>query len=405
MNNDTHYKHKAFISFASRDLELACKLNDALDKQDIYGYIFLLDQQYDSTLHEKITKAISNSQTLIAIITNGPNSPSVHEEIGYAFAKGKPVIVMAERNAEDGVLSREREHEEFTRGSFDNSCSKVVAFIHSRVSNMGTTVDSAEFLKERGLLDSNARNFCMTANSTNIINMMMEREPTAHPVVLFSACPVKLLDEIPINSPEYAKWSNRFSRVPVSETQIDFLQGNQKFEFGKTTYYYDHEKHFSMYLEIHSNGFIEQGHSKSLIDTHNFESIGKKSMLHSCWTAGTFWAFLVFCREHYKKHVYSDEIDIFLSIRDARALRLAGFTTGYLMPEPLGWSARLPTTNLPNIQINKRIMSNEMSERQIEKMTREFSDKIANAYGLQSALCYDQEGQLDTRALSKFQLR
>ena len=223
----------------------------------------------------------------------------------------------------------------------------------------------------------------MTPNSTNIENAMMERKPTAHPVVLFSACPINLIDEIPINSPQYADWLEQFSHIPVSGRQIEFLNGSRKIEFEKTTYYYDNIKHYIRYVEIHSNGFVEQGQTRSLMDTHNFESIGKKTMLHHTWIAGTFWAFLVFCREHYMKHKYSDEIDVFLSIRDARALMLAGFPSKP-QPRQLGWTGRLPHTDKQHLQITERVKTEALSEERIEEITRKFANKIANAYGLES---------------------
>ena len=405
MSNTIRGTTKVFISCDSDDLHLAHRLKDALRKESIDGYLFDSEQQYDSPLHDKITNAINGSQALIAIITNGSSSASVHEEIGYAFAKGKSVIIMLEEGAQDGVLSHEREHEPFTKDSFDNSFSKIIKYVKESISKAITSVESTAFLNKRGLLDDGANNFCMTPNSTNIKNMMMQRKPTAHPVVLFSSCPIKLLDDILINSQQYAEWSKKFSRIPVSGQQVGFLQGDKKIEFEKTTYYYGGTNDFTTYVEIHSNGFVEQGHTQSLMSTRNYESMGMKTMLHSSWTAGTFWAFLIFCREHYQKHGYSDEIDIFLSIRDAHALVLTGFATRWAVPGQAAWFGRAPHTDKHNILIKKRIKASAMSEERIEELTREFVDKIANAYGLESALCYNQDGALDRELLGSFHLR
>ena len=126
MSNTDRSINKVFISFTTNDSSLAHRLENVLGKNDISSYLFDSEKQYDSTMHNKITKAIKDSQALIAIITKGYNSPSVHEEIGYAFAKEKSVIIMLEEGAKDGVLSHEREHESFTKEKFDNACSNVL---------------------------------------------------------------------------------------------------------------------------------------------------------------------------------------------------------------------------------------------------------------------------------------
>ena len=405
MSNAIHDASKVFISFASSDSSLAYRLKDVLGRNNTISYFFELDQQYDSTLHDKITRAIDGSQALIAIITNGSNSASVHEEIGYAFAKGKSVIIMLEEGAKDGVLSREREQERFTKESFDDSCNNIIQYIQTNISKTTTSVESTGFLKERGMLDDKASNFCMTPNSTNIKNMMMGRKPTTHPVVLFSSCPIKLLDDIPINSPQCVEWSKRFSHIPVSGRQVGFLQGYKKFGLGKTTYCYGSGDSFTAYVEICSNGFVEQGHTKSLIDTYNDESIGKTATLHSYWTAGAFWAFLIFCREHYTKHKYSDEIDIFLSIRDAQALALVAFDECLDRPRTPAWRSRVSHTDQRHIQLPKRIRVKEMSNERIEEIVREFADKTANAYGLQSVLYYNRDGVFNGDLLGDFHFR
>ena len=66
-----------FISFDVRDSNLAYELRDYLRTEKITAYLFDQNPQFDSTLHNKITTAINNSQTLVAIITKGPCSPSV----------------------------------------------------------------------------------------------------------------------------------------------------------------------------------------------------------------------------------------------------------------------------------------------------------------------------------------
>ena len=403
MSNGIHNANEVFISFASKDSELAHQLNEMLNAKNIKGYLFDSDHQYDSTLHAKITKAINDSQALIAIVTKESNSASVHEEIGYAFAKKKSVIIMLETDALDGVLSHERDQECFTKESFGDACSNVIQYVQRNiVPKVTTSVESTEFLQRRNMLDGAASNFCVNPNSAKIKNSIMNPKITAHPVVMFSSCPKKLLDDIPITSQQYSQWSKAFSNIPVSRIQVGFLQGEPKIELGKITYYYYYNSHdsFTRYVEIHSNGFVEQGYTHPLIKTPEHDSLDAKARLHSCWTAGTFWAFLVFCNKHYLRHNYVDEIDIFLSIRDAQALTLGGF--GSTRTQSQRGYDRTPHIAQQHLQIKKEIKAEELSENRIEEIIREFTDKIANAYGLESALYDNQDGAIDRDLLTWF---
>ena len=117
---------------------MAVQLKNVLKTAGMYGYIFSLNQEYDSTLHDKITSAINDSQALVAILTKDSNSRSVHEEIGYAFAKERSVVIMLEEGAKDGVLSHEREQEYFTIENFTSSCEKVLHYLKTHPPQLTT---------------------------------------------------------------------------------------------------------------------------------------------------------------------------------------------------------------------------------------------------------------------------
>ena len=113
------------ISVDTCDSNLAYQLKNYLHSKGITSYLFDHNKQHDSTLHNKITNVINDSQTLVAIITKEMSSPSVHEEIGYALGKEKSLIVMLEEDTEYGVLSHEHKKELFTKECFEQSCSTV----------------------------------------------------------------------------------------------------------------------------------------------------------------------------------------------------------------------------------------------------------------------------------------
>ena len=390
---------KVFISYASNDVQLACQLKSVLKMNGIQSYLFDLNQQYDSTLHDKITNAINNAHALIAIITKGCNSMSVHEEIGYAFGKERTVIIMIEKDAKDAVLSHERDQERFTKETFDDSCERILRYLQAGISAQTPPIASTKFLQERNLLDINATNFCSNPNSDNITKSITGTKTTADPVVLFSSCPTKLLN-IPVTTEECSEWLERFSSIPVNGRSIRFLRGYRQIGLDQVTYYYNSRTNYNSYIELVSNGFIEQGCTIPLISTENLDSIGKKTVLRANWTSGTFWAFLIFMKEYYLNYGHTNKIDIFFSIRDAQELMLMSFGNRWPEPYKIDWDVSLPHTELPHIQLRKTIETNAMTKEWIETTVKEFANKIANAYGLESNLCFEPDGLLDMNLLS-----
>ena len=359
----------------------------------IHGYIFSLNQEYDSTLHDKITSAINDSQALVAILTKESNSRSVHEEIGYAFAKERSVVIMLEEGAKDGVLSHERDQECFTIENFTSSCEKVLHYLKTHPPQLTTSRESTEFLRMRNILDSDLVNFCSNINSGKLKNSMTGPRITAHPAILFAACPSKLLDDLPVTSSEYMEWLEKFSLINISGWQIQFIRGYPTIGLEKITCHTTPS--FTKYIEILSNGFIEQGHTFPIIRSKRLGSHGEKMLLHLNWASAVFWAFLIFCKEHYQFHNYTNEVDFFLSIRDASQLVLMGFWSQGYDSTDAGWDYNPPHTTEHHIQLREKIKIAEMSEEKISALVRKFAGKIANAYGLDSDICFRQNGSFD----------
>lgn len=398
---------QVFISYDARAAQLSHQLKDRLDDNGISCYLYDLEAKYDSSLYQKITDAINDSQALIAIITEGQNSASVHEEIGYSIAKSKSVIIMLEEGADDGVLSHEREKEPFTREDFDSRIHRIIEYLKN-IDN-GNTVQlettSTNFPKMRNL-DPTSSNFLQNQNSDRLENIMAKSARSSNPLVLFFSCPVRLLNDVNITSSEYRSWLKNFQKISVEGIDIPFYGHNEKIGFEKMTYYNGDANKFSNYLEICSNGFIEQGFTQPLL----YQYSGEHPVLHSCWLAGAFCAFLTFCGKHYAKFEYEDEIDICLSIRDAQELALVGFggknENGNTWADPYGhdWGDSVPSTDEPNLQMPLRLQVSDLSEERIKAITRVFSDKIANAYGLDFALCYNYDTTLNRDLLGAYNM-
>lgn len=405
---------KVFISFDSKDSQLAYTLRKILKEKDIEGYLFDLDQKYDSTLHDKITSAINDSQALIAIITKDMYSPSVHEEIGYAIGKEKSLIIMLEKGANDGVLSHEREKEMFTKKDYENSCKRVLSYLENLpITSIESTSETSEkFFQKRNLFDKQSSDFGKNVNSEKLKNNITCLDKSTKPILLFSSCPVNLLDDVPVTSKEFENWLEQFRTISLKNQKLVFLKGFKKIGLDQISYFYDNPNEYSRYLEFISNGFIEQGFTNPIIRQGRTGELEKTVFLHLCWLTGAFWAFLLFCKQHYDHIHYDGDIEIIMSVRDAKDLLLMGF--GGTIDDRRRWAEPWESswygyeksrTDETNLKISKKTNLKMLDDGKIEKITREFSDKIANAYGLESALCYNADGSINAGLLSYFNMK
>ena len=381
---------KTFISFADNDVQLMCQLKRMLKNKNIEAYVFCQNKEYELGLCEKITNAIDESDALIAIITKDNNSPSVHEEIGCAIGGNKLMIMMLEHGAKDGVLSHDREQERFTKDDFETSCKNIIKYLEEVRNRLVYTEQDSD-------------DFCVNESSKKLTNIASKYEnefpPNIHSKMLFSACPPKLLRDVPIISSKYNLWLNE-QKIEINNSEIRILTGEQNFGNEKIMYYDRTEHGLFKYLEIHLNGFVEQGFTERFIcrDITNF--LDPRIALHSSFMAHRFWAFLTFCQMHYSYHKYKGDLDVFLSIKDANQLTFKEFEGSVQNnmkesePEIEYMSGKMPKTNEKNLQVTERIKITDLSESQIKNLTRKFANKIANAYGLKDALCYNSDGTL-----------
>ena len=389
-----------FISFDSEESQLAYQLRDIMEKRGIECYLFVTERTYDLSTYQKITDAIHNSYALVAVVTNRPSSASVHQEIGYAMAKGTPVIVMLESGADDGILTHGREKEVFTRDDFQSSCEVVVKYLQTSVSKVAFAEDSTQFLEERKLIPVERSDFGRGGNALKLSDSRIQDLTLGSPAVLFSACPTKLFDEIPVTSPEYHRRLDNLPDIVISGCPIRFLGGERKTQLKQVTYYYESSTNFSRYLEMRSNGFVEHGVKAPLIYGFDPDGVGTRPFLHSCWTAAAFNAFLVFCKHHYEYHECAGDIDVFLSIRGASWLTLMGFggrNNGVQYPEPweIDWTTEPPTTETNSVSISRKIRIKDLSVEKIGVFVHKFANDIANVYGMDQALCYNTDGTIN----------
>ncbi len=142
---------KVFIShaFLETDIELAQELKKILAAEGITGYLAETIKRYDKLVRDKIISEIKNSDHMVAILRKDSNdSPSVHQELGFALREGISPIIMQEENLKVGVLIFGLETEIFSKNSFAESCKSVLKHIQEKGSRERTPENISEQLEE-----------------------------------------------------------------------------------------------------------------------------------------------------------------------------------------------------------------------------------------------------------------
>jgi hypothetical protein len=120
-----------FVSHATQDRDSLKILTNALRKEGAPIYVAEEDVQAGRMVSSKITQSIRESDVLIALLTRiGVKSPTVHQEIGYAFSLGNRIVAMVEKGAEDqvGALVDGLEQVRFDLHDLPEKCAEVADY-------------------------------------------------------------------------------------------------------------------------------------------------------------------------------------------------------------------------------------------------------------------------------------
>jgi hypothetical protein len=107
---------------------------------------------------EKVTEAVSDSSAVLAILTrrgapdteNKFNAPEwIQQEMGMAYAFGKPLAILVESGVSLGSLSRATEYVEFDRERLHESVPKVISLLLSLQSQITPTWGSPPYRLEK----------------------------------------------------------------------------------------------------------------------------------------------------------------------------------------------------------------------------------------------------------------
>lgn len=413
---------KIFIShtFTEKDRELALKLGEILKKHDMDGYLAEKQPEYKLLISDKIKGEISGSSCLAAIITtNSPTSASVHEEVGFAMGKDIEVLLMIEKSKEmEGVLAYGKEPEYFTVDDFAASAERIAHYIDEKIPEKTNRakIPMKDYIISRNLHDRLNVNFCKN-DQTDILKSEMSYV-TAHekvPFILFSAWPHNQMD-IPVQAQKIAGFLKSHKSIEIENRHVHFLDNYDERGIDSLVFYnnppnpdqgtYGAGRDITRYLELQTNGFLEQGISKKIIKQINIGGMYEPA-LHHCWLTGAYWAFLKFTRMYYGFNGIGEKIDVALSIRNVGDLMLHGFggkinnTTSWSEPGKPEWDTEKPLTKLRNIQIKlENINLQQMTDEFIKSEVRKISDRIAHAYNLESAMCYNDDGSFNWEMMS-----
>jgi len=146
---------QAFISYSFQDKEIKNKLKKTLESNGIKCYDAAHDEDYGSSLPDKLSRAIDSSDILIALLThNGSTSTSVSGEIAYAKSSGIRIIPLVESGASVPIFLQGTEQIKFTSDTIDEACQRVARFVITKFLKTNNDVSSDNSTEETIVIES-----------------------------------------------------------------------------------------------------------------------------------------------------------------------------------------------------------------------------------------------------------
>ncbi len=254
-----------------------------------------------------------------------------------------------------------------------------------------------KFLNLKNLTDPKSEDFGLSHNSQNLHNDAGSQYEKNTPFVLFSSCTIDLMNYEKIKTPEHIQWIKENSRIKIQDYEIDYLKfSKEHYDIDSLMFNDDYNGRTRQFIEFNENGFIEHGFSFPMIYDVNKEnppglSLGRITI--------AFWCFLYFLKKYYSQINFSKKIDIRIAVRNSDILTLTGFK-GKTERDGIIWmgaydnnsSYNFTNTHHKNILIKKEIDLEPLSDSKIAEIVKLFSNKIANAYDLDFAKCFNHDG-------------
>lgn len=253
-----------------------------------------------------------------------------------------------------------------------------------------------QFLELRHLFNPESEDFGLNHNSQKLHDETNSESKDKVPFVLFSSCPTDLI-EFNVKDSNHMQWIKENSNVTIQEYKINYPKASKEhFDIDSVILNDDFNGRMRQYIEFYENGFVEHGFAFPMIYGNRKDdpyglSLGRITI--------AFWCFLYFLKKYYAKIDFSGNIDLRIIIRNSDILSLTGFK-GKTEIDGIVWmgiyddsrSHNITETHHKNILIKKEVDLSSLSDSKIEEIIRLFSNKIANAYDLDSSKCYNFDG-------------
>lgn len=271
------------------------------------------------------------------------------------------------------------------------------------------------FLSSRNLNDSLSDNFGITPLSKQLSKSLREMRElpdnfNGNPFILFAACPRYLEERVDIASSDLRDWLNLKNEVSLLGLDVDFLDYNKVVSVDsiRSIKEVPSEKEIDKlpynYVELFRNGYIESGISSEIMWTH--EKLGL--MFQLAYFTAAFWLFMNFIRDLYEHIEYLEEINLTIAIVDVENVVLHGFGK---KDEKTIWTqpynrfpgfSNLPICKQRNIKIERSLIASDLNDENIEKIVKEVSKRVSNAFGESISKCFDDSGNFDLNQISGF---
>ncbi len=271
------------------------------------------------------------------------------------------------------------------------------------------------FLESRHLNDPLDSKFAITPLSKQLSKSLRELRElpenfNGNPFVLFAACPRYLEERIDIASSDFRAWLDTNDRLNLFGLNIEFLDYDKTVSADsirsvkEIQLEEEKKKLIDRYVEVFRNGYLENGLSSELMWSR--DKIGL--MFQVGWFTAAFWQFMKFARNLYEHIGYLDEINLIVALVDVENVTLHGFGK---KNEKIKWSQpynfrspfeKMPTCRQKNVRIERNIITSELNDEYIEKVVKDISKRVSNAFGESIAKCFDDSGNFDRDGLRGF---
>jgi len=271
------------------------------------------------------------------------------------------------------------------------------------------------FLNFRNLNDPLDSNFAITPLSKQLSKSLrkMRELPEnfgGNPFILFTACPRYLEERVDIASSDFRTWLDANNQVNLFGLNIDFLDYDKTVSADsirsvkETQSENEQDRLPYRYVEVFRNGYLENGISSEMMWPHKEFGL----MFQIAYFTASFWLFMKFIRNLYEHIGYLDEINLIVALVDVENVMLHGFgkkdeKTKWVQPyDFMSGLDKMPICKQKNVRIERSILASELNDENIEKIVKEMSKRVSNAFGESIAKCFDDSGNFDVNQIRSF---